>query len=276
MAMSDGERPTFHHITGDRECTCPIHRNRERDPFTAPLGLPFADHVHVAPITRERAADIYDAHHSYMDSCPAVNLAHHGLYYQGELMGAITWRFPLISRKAVRVTDDGDPVPAPIDIDALPDPIQPTARRILPPAATADTPQGDRQVFTGTAFVEAARICLGVRMPNLASAALARSQERVVHDVLPEQDADVDFLLTFVRADYDAAMIRALRDKGWTCVGASPPSQASNRDETAIRNRWKWQFLCPIADVPPPTRQAALDQFATPAATATSGGDAGE
>jgi len=31
-----------------------------------------------------------------------------------------------------------------------------------------------------------------------------------------EYATDYDYLLTFVRADYDAATIRSLRDKGWT------------------------------------------------------------
>ena len=241
---------TFHHSGSDSEaggCSCPIHRNRSREPFTAPLGLAFADHVHVEPIPQQTAADIYAAHHSYMDGCPTVNLVHHGLYYQDELLGAITYRFPLLSKKAVRFDTDSELIPEPIDYDDLPGPIRGTARRVLPSIETGDV--ADRRVIAGDSFVEAARICLGVRMANLASAALARSQQRFVRETVPGLDADARYLMTFVRADYDGAMIRALRDKGWTCVGVSPPSQASNREETEIRKAWKWQFLCPIETV---------------------------
>jgi len=89
-------------------------------------------------------------------------------------------------------------------------------------------------------------MCLGVRMPNFASAALARSQERFV----AEGSCDnVGYLLTFVRADFDGAMIRALRDKGWSCVGWTRPSQAGNREDRSIRERYKWVFVCPVTTV---------------------------
>ncbi|WP_246989772.1 hypothetical protein [Halorientalis marina] len=91
------------------------------------------------------------------------------------------------------------------------------------------------------------RICLGVRMPNLASAALARSQERFVADCA-DQEGTL-FLLTWVRADYDGAMVRALRDKGWTCTGFAETSEASNCEDKPIRKRWKWRFLCPVEQV---------------------------
>jgi len=46
-------------------------------------------------------------------------------------------------------------------------------------------------------------------------------------------------------------MIRALRDKGWSCTGRTEPSQAGNRPEMDIRDRPKWRFLCEIdADRP--------------------------
>nr|WP_225307767.1 MULTISPECIES: hypothetical protein [unclassified Haloarcula] len=94
----------------------------------------------------------------------------------------------------------------------------------------------------GDTIVEAARICLGVRMPNLASAALACSQERF----LAGDDRDTRFLLTWVRSDYDGAMVRALKDKGWTCTGYREPGQASNREDKPIREHYKWRFLCPV------------------------------
>jgi len=172
---------------------------------TVPLGCSFADHVTVEPIPQHVAGDIYAAHHSYMPDVPTVNLEHHGLLFQGQLVGAITYRFPLI--------------------------------RAL---------EYDGRAYSGDEIVEAARICLGVRMPNLASAALAASQERFVRDHARRRG--VALLLTFVRADYDGAMIRALRDKGWELAGKTTPSQAGNRPEKAIRERAKWRFLCPVDD----------------------------
>ena len=44
--------------------TGPIHQ--DGNPFTAPLGLPFADHVHVEPIPARTAEAIYTTHHSYI------------------------------------------------------------------------------------------------------------------------------------------------------------------------------------------------------------------
>ncbi|WP_135822998.1 hypothetical protein [Halostella litorea] len=195
----------FHQDDLGPDCDCPIHRDRERPPVTVPLGSAFADHVTVEPIPQHVAGDIYAAHHSYMPDVPTVNLAHHGLLFQDQLVGAITYRFPLI--------------------------------RAL---------EYDGREYAGDEIVEAARICLGVRMPNLASAALAASQERFVRDHARRRG--VALLLTFVRADYDGAMIRALRDKGWERAGKTTPSQAGNRPEKAIRERAKWRFLCPVDD----------------------------
>lgn len=234
---------TFHHSSAGQGCNCPIHLTRHREPFTAPLGLRFHDHVHVEPVDRDVAASIYDSHHSYMTDLPDINLCHHGLYYQQALVGAISYRYPLLGRKAICYDQSGRLIPPPIDIDdELPEELHATARRIISDVDPQDV--AERKVVSGGVFVEAARICLGVRMPNLASATLASSMDRFVQD---HGHRDVCFLLTWVRADYDGAMIRALRDKGWTCVGYSEPSEAGNRDPKAIRQAYKWQFLCPIS-----------------------------
>lgn len=245
----------FHHREDDAnqadECQCPIHRNRDREPFTAPLGWPFAEHVEARPITREQAAGIYDAHHSYMQSVPTVNLAHHGIAYQREVLGAVTWRYPLLQRKRLYLDADGQPVPGPRSRerikDRLPEDLHYTALEVLHLDRTAEEDVTETVVVDGDHFVEAARICLGVRMANLASAGLARSQERFVHG--PQCEPAVEYLLTFVRADYDATMLRALRDKGWTCVGWTRPSQAGNRPDKDIREYRKWTFLCPVETV---------------------------
>jgi len=84
----------FQYTPTPEGCSCPIHR--ERQPVTAPLGLRFAERVHIESIPRHVAGAIYEAHHSYMDDVPRTNLVHHGLCYQDQLLGAITWRYPLI------------------------------------------------------------------------------------------------------------------------------------------------------------------------------------
>jgi hypothetical protein len=230
-------------------CDCPIHEDGE--PFTAPLGYRFASDVAVQEIDRATAAAVYEAHHSYMQELPTVNLRHHGIYYQDRLVGAITYRYPLISKKRIRYGTDQQLCPEPVDIEAeLPPDLQSTARRILP-----DWEVVEDEVVAGDTIVEAARICIGVDMLNLASAALAHSQERFVENC---GRSGVRFLLTWVRADFDGAMIRALRDKGWTCTGFTAPSQASNREDKPIRERWKWRFLCPVATI---REQASLERW---------------
>jgi hypothetical protein len=105
----------FHHSATDAAgCSCPIHRNRDMPPSTAPLGLPFCERVSVAEIGREQAAEVYDSHHAYMDSLPTVNLLHHALRYQQNTVGAITYRYPLLSKKRLHLDAEGRPVPPPL------------------------------------------------------------------------------------------------------------------------------------------------------------------
>lgn len=257
--MAESDTATRFHATGtDADgCRCPIHGAHDIPPFTAPLGLSFADDVTVEPIPDGLAERVYQSHHAYMDSIPSVNLGHHGLRFRGQLMGAITYRYPLLSRKRVYFDAEGGVRPPKItdsDVRSLPESLRATARRILPVGNDAPA---DAEVVSGDRFVEAARICLGVRMANLASASLARSQDRAVNGVVC--DDDVRFLLTFVRADYDGAMVRALRSKGWTCVGWTEPRQAGNREDRRIRERHKWVFLCPAETI---EQQATLDNGA--------------
>lgn len=235
---------SFQYQPSGGSCTCPIHQNRERDPFTAPLGLSFADHVSAEPISAAAAARVYEAHHAYMSDIPEINVAHHGVYYQGSLVGAITYRPPLGTRK-LHFNKDGNLLPRPhseSDFEELPEELRPTARRIVP--LVNDDRIDSSEVLGGSSIIEVARICIGVDMANLASAALARSQE-----VFAKSEAckpETEYLLTFVRADYQASMVRALRDKGWICTGWSSPSQATNRKQMSIRDRFKWRFLCSI------------------------------
>ena len=66
--------------------------------------------------------------------------------------------------------------------------------------------------YQGDEIVAAARVCIGVDFPNLASAALARSMEQFV--CRHAHRRGIRLLVTFVRADFEGAMIQALRDKG--------------------------------------------------------------
>ena len=176
-------RTGFHFTRTAGGCDCPIHRDGE--PITAPLGLKFAERVHIESIPRYVAGAIYEAHHSYIDDVPLTNLVHQGLCYQGQLMGAITWRHPLIrSLKHYETRYEGDEL------------------------------------------VEAARICSGVNFPNLASAALAQSLEQFVRREARRRGTRL--LFTFVRADFDGSMLKALRDKGWRYTGKMEPGQAGN------------------------------------------------
>jgi hypothetical protein len=187
-----------------------------------------------------------------MPTVPKINLVHHGLLYQGETVGAITYRYGLMRKKKLHFDERGRLLLEPTAIsEDLPSELQAAAREILDEVSTVDV--GTSTVLPGDAFVEAARICIGVRMPNLASAALARSQEQFIRDTAAPR---VKYLLTRVRADFDASMIRALRDKGWTCVGYSKPSRAGNREHSEIRDHYKWCFVCPVSQV---REQAALD-----------------
>ena len=196
-----GRSTGFQYTRTPGSCTCPIHQDGQ--PVTAPLGLRFAERVQIESIPRHVAGAIYEAHHSYMDDVPQTNLAHHAVVYQDQIMGAITWRYPLI--------------------------------RSL---------EYDGTQYEGDEIIEAARICIGVDFPNLASAALARSMDRFVRR--HGQRRSVRLLLTFVRADFDGSMIKALRDKGWHCAGKTEPGQAGNRPDKQIRERSKWRFLCEV------------------------------
>jgi hypothetical protein len=93
--MSQSRSGTFQHTPGDEPdgCSCPIHAGQSREPFTAPLGLPFAADVSTSPIRKQKAESIYRAHHSYMDAAPGLNKVHYGVHYQDSLVGAITSRY---------------------------------------------------------------------------------------------------------------------------------------------------------------------------------------
>jgi len=182
------------------ECSCPVHNGIE--PPTYPLGQPFKDKLTVEPISQHIAKAIYKAHHSYMPDIPSVNLTHHGVFIDGCLTGAITYRHPLISQL---------------------------------------------KNISGENIVEVARICIAVDMPNLASAGLKASQERFKRAYADPNG--IELLLTFVREDYQASMLRALETTGWECDGLRETTQPSNRESAEIHNwdkeRWVYHYERP-------------------------------
>jgi hypothetical protein len=143
-----------------------------------------------------------------MPDLPAVNLCHHGILLDGYLVGAITYRHPLISSLGQ---------------------------------------------YSGECIVEVARICVGVDMPNLASAAFARSQEKFIREHAIENG--IELLITFVREDYKGSMIRAVKDKGWHNDGMRKTSQPGNREDKEIhdydKNRW-------VREIERDTKQSTL------------------
>lgn len=203
----------------DDGCDCPIHR--DRTPFVAPLGMRFEHDVHVEEIDKETAEEIYLAHHSYMGEVHDCNIVHHGIYYQSCLVGAMTYRAPLISRLKLGVTPDG-----------------------------GLTREYDESIGTfivnGRELVEINRICIGIPMRNLASCALAASMDHFIANM--EDHRDWQWLLTFIREDHVGSMLKALYKKGWSWVGMSEPRNPGNREVKEIHSWAKQRWVYPIYD----------------------------
>jgi hypothetical protein len=258
QSQSASSQGTFQYSSAPPdECPCPIHQSDGR-PFTAPLGYRFAGDVEARPIPESTARAIYDAHHSYMSGSEmhSANIEHHGIYYRGNLVGAVTYRAPL-GRRRLDWNGDGDLVARPaseLKLDELPSPVSDRAKRFI------DAPTEDEiarsEVFGGTEIMELNRICIGVDMPNLASCGLARSQDRFLQS--SNCPSDTEFFLTLVRADFDASMIKALADRGWTLRSVSEPTKAGNREHKTINDEYKWVYVCPI-DVVEDQQQTLTD-----------------
>lgn len=201
-------------------CSCPIHADGE--PPIVPLGHDFAHRVTVEEIAREAAEQVYRAHHSYRPDTPSTNIVHHGIFVDGHLAGAITWRQPLLNGPKYGIRPNGQ--------------------------LTREYDEAvDTFVSEAGGYVEAARICIGVRFQNLASCGLARSMERFLEDHAKRLGAT--WLLTYIRNDHVGSMLKALYDKGWQFVGltrkSSPPS---NREEEDIHHWRKQRWVFPVAD----------------------------
>ncbi|WP_152422257.1 hypothetical protein [Haloarcula marismortui] len=174
------------------------------------------------------------------------NICHCGIFYQDQLMGAVTIRAPLGRRRRLDWDSEGSVVPRPageLDLSSLPSPVSDRAQRFIDPPKEEEI--ASSAVLGGTEIMELNRICIGVDMPNLASAGVARCQEQFLDsDSCPE---DIRYFMTMVRADFDASMIRALRGKGWTLRSVSTPSEPGNRESKDIHDEYKWVWVCPAA-----------------------------
>lgn len=202
-------------------CDCPIHRGEVAQRL--PLGIDFADRVTVREIEKETAGEIYEAHHSYMPSVPMVNKVHHGIELDGKLVGAITYRHPLLRCIGA---DDG-------------------------------SRYGLTQQYSGEKVIEVNRICIGVGMKNLASCGLATSQD----EFLSNHADKYGLLMTFIRIDHTGSMLRALVDKGWHHGGISTANQAGNREEKEIREWDKIRWLNELNPQPNEV-QASFNSYA--------------
>lgn len=201
-------------------CDCPVHS--DGNPATVPLGIQFSDRLTVQELTLNEVNEIYQEHHAYMDEVHDACLAHHGVYFDGDLVMAVTYRYPLMSRFKVWAGPDHGQVHRDDSLGA---------------------DRGDtKSVIAGDRIIEINRVCVVADMANLASAGLCASQEHFLANRGAEEQPDL--LLTFVRCDHTGSMIRALADKGWTQAGISSPRASGNREETDI-NTWdkqRWLF----------------------------------
>ncbi|WP_435181282.1 hypothetical protein [Halorussus sp. AFM4] len=226
--------------TTDEDCSCPIHVDGK--PQALPLGVPFADRVSIDPdLDREVAEAIYGHHHSYMDDLPDINICHHGILFDSDLVGAITYRAPLLGKLKVFEGPDG---------------------QLTRDEETAQENGWEKHIICGGDIIEVNRICIGAPFKNMASCGLAASMDQFIIDHAARLDAE--WLMTFIRVDHVGSMLKALMDKAWQMVGISQPKQAGNRPDKEIREWAKQRWLCHIDDVTTVSRetvQITFDEF---------------
>lgn len=202
--MAERSKLYTNHDIDPSECECPIHRGKTTTP-EVPKGIDFSDRVTVESIKPHVAEEIYLAHHSYMGKVHQSNIAHHGIMFDGELAGAITYRYPLGNKWDLSQYFDVD------------------------------------EMVVGDKIVEVNRICIGIPMQNLASCGLAASQEQFIQDEASKRG--FEYLLTFIRVDHIGTMLKALVTKGWTYCGVSEAKPAGNREKREINESDKYRWL---------------------------------
>lgn len=89
---------------------------------------------------------------------------------------------------------------------------------------------------------EVARVCIAYDMPNLASCAMSKTQDKFVR----ERCDGIELLVTYVREDYHGSMFKALRGKGWEVDGHSTGHAPGNRQKYDIHDYDKQRWVCEI------------------------------
>ncbi len=98
--------------------------------------------------------------------------------------------------------------------------------------------------YSSDEYLELARVTVGIDMPNLASCAMAQSQDRFTETYARRNG--INLLVTFVHEDWDGSMFKALQEKGWSFDGVSKGHQAGNRAENEIRDVDKDRWVCEL------------------------------
>lgn len=193
----------------------PINSPMGGRPTPFPLGYSFANKVEVDEIDYRSAKQIYRAHHSYLPSGRDASPVRHGIYLGGNIVGAISYSNQF-GNHSIEVENS----------------------QVVPGCTVNYQPD---QILT------ISRICIGLDMPNLASCALAKSQDRFIEEYAREEG--IRLLTTYVREDYQGSMLKALSDKGWRADGhISRGHQAGNREEKYIWEYDKHRWVCEISD----------------------------
>jgi hypothetical protein len=94
-------------------------------------------------------------------------------------------------------------------------------------------------------YIEVSRVTVANDTANLASCAMAQSQELFSEGYATENN--IGLLVTYVRDGYEGSMFKALRGKGWEHDGhIAKGHQAGNRTKREIRKHDKKRFVCEI------------------------------
>lgn len=178
----------------------PVTNGFGTEPPTYSLGWPLSDRVDTDTIPGKLANQIHMAHHSYVSE-PRNGVVHHGIFLDGEIVGAITYNYMLCSESIHGYESDE--------------------------------------------YIEVARVTVANNTPNLASCAMADSQDRFVDSYCRENG--INLLVTYVREGWEGTMFKALRGKGWEYNGHTVEGhQAGNRKEREIRNHDKKRWVCEV------------------------------
>ena len=89
---------------------------------------------------------------------------------------------------------------------------------------------------------EVSRVCVAHDTPNLASCAMAKSQDKYIED----RGDEFELLITFIREDYKGSMFKALSGKGWEYHGHSEGKQPGNAPNHEIHDWDKERWVCEI------------------------------